>query len=136
MAQRQHICFSPNSPRFDSQHSQKFSEEKLSMLLRLINGAGQGKVDSGFNMLIEFILFWLVASQYCKKTQKNHSRNLKTSTIRISLLGHNQWLIKICLKKQVKIYSLIKIKSCNYISYFYIGINSYGYGNEKGSQSP
>ena len=40
IAQRQHTFFSPSSSRFDSQHSQKFSDEKLLMWLRLINGAG------------------------------------------------------------------------------------------------
>ena len=39
-------------PLFDSLYSQKLSEEKLSMLLRLINS----KVDSGLKMLIETLL--------------------------------------------------------------------------------
>ena len=38
----------PSCLGFDSQHSQKFSEENtMSMLLRLINDAAQRKVDSG-----------------------------------------------------------------------------------------
>ena len=32
---------------------QKISEEKLLMLLRLINGAGKRKIDSGMKMLID-----------------------------------------------------------------------------------
>ena len=35
IAQRKHSCFSPTSPGFDSQHSQKF----MTMLLRFIAGA-------------------------------------------------------------------------------------------------
>ena len=37
------------------------------MLLRLINGSAQRKVDSGLKMFIEPIQNWLVASQYFKK---------------------------------------------------------------------
>ena len=44
-----------------------FSEEKIIDVLRLINGAGKRRVDSGLNILIKPILFWLVASQYYKK---------------------------------------------------------------------
>ena len=36
-------------------------------MLRLINGAGYGKVDSGLKMLIEPIKFWQVASKYYRK---------------------------------------------------------------------
>ena len=54
-------CFSPSSPGFDSQRSQKKSEEKLSMLLWIFNGAGDRKVDGGLKMLIKPIWFWLVA---------------------------------------------------------------------------
>ena len=39
------------------------------MLLRLINGTGSRKVDSGLKMLIEPIQFWPVASQCYKKIQ-------------------------------------------------------------------
>ena len=54
MAKRKkHTCFSPISPRFDSQHSQKNFERKIFwMLLRLINVAGWIKVDSGLKILI------------------------------------------------------------------------------------
>ena len=45
----------------------KNSKELLSMLLRLINGSAQRKVDSGLKMFIEPIQNWLVASQYFKK---------------------------------------------------------------------
>ena len=46
----------PSCLGFDSQHSQKFSEENtMSMLLRLINDAAQRKVDSGLKLLIEHI---------------------------------------------------------------------------------
>ena len=38
--QRLHTCFSPSSPGFDSQRTQKNSEEKLLVLLRLIKGTG------------------------------------------------------------------------------------------------
>ena len=41
------------------------------MMLRLINGAGLRKVDSGLKMLIKPILFWLVASQNYKKKLKD-----------------------------------------------------------------
>ena len=43
------------------------------MLLRLINCAGQRKVDSGLKMLIKPIYYWLVASQYYKKIKKGTS---------------------------------------------------------------
>ena len=38
------------------------------MLLRLINGDGWRKVDSGLKMLFEPIKAWLVANQNYKKT--------------------------------------------------------------------
>ena len=66
IAPRQHTCISPISRGLDSQLSRFFSEEKLLMMLRLINGGGQRKVDSGLKMLIEPIQFWLVANQYKK----------------------------------------------------------------------
>ena len=40
------------------------------MLQRLISGTGKWKVDSGLNMLIEPIQFWLVASENYKKRQQ------------------------------------------------------------------
>ena len=43
----------PRCPGFNSLQCQKFSEEKLLMLLRLINGTGKRKVDSGLKILIE-----------------------------------------------------------------------------------
>ena len=46
-----------------------FQRNKLSILLRLINGAAQRKVDSGSNILIKPIKNWLVASQ-CYNIQK------------------------------------------------------------------
>ena len=58
----------PSYPGFDSQHSQNLSEEKLLLLLRLISGAAQRKVNSGLKMLIEPIQYWQVPSQYCKKS--------------------------------------------------------------------
>ena len=52
----------PSCTGFDSQLSQFFSEEKLLMLLRFINGAVYKKVDSDLKMLIEPLLGWLAAS--------------------------------------------------------------------------
>ena len=40
---------------FDSHCSAIFLDKKLSMLLRLVNGAPYRKVDSGLKMLIEII---------------------------------------------------------------------------------
>ena len=45
----------------------KNSEEKIFMLLRLINSAGQRKVDNGLKIQIKPIQIWLVASQFYKK---------------------------------------------------------------------
>ena len=45
----------PSVPNF-------FSVEKLSMLLRLINGAAKRIVDRGLKMLMKPIWCWLVAS--------------------------------------------------------------------------
>ena len=50
-----------------------FSEEKLSTLLRLFNGAGERKVNSGLKMLIEPIWFWVVDRQFYKKDQFNQA---------------------------------------------------------------
>ena len=44
-----------------------FLEEKLLMLLMLIDGAALRKVDSGFKILIHPSLYWLMASRYYKK---------------------------------------------------------------------
>ena len=41
------------------------------MLLRLITSAGLRKVDNGLKMLIKFIKYWQVASQYYKKEDLN-----------------------------------------------------------------
>ena len=42
----------------------RVQSNNMLMLLRLINGAAQRKVDSGLKMLIKPIQYWLVASQY------------------------------------------------------------------------
>ena len=60
------LASGPSCPGFDSQRSQKISEEKLPMLQRLNNGAAKSKVDSGLKMLFEPTYFWPVASPYYK----------------------------------------------------------------------
>ena len=57
------------------------------MLLRLINGAGQRKADSGFKMLIESLYFWLVASKYYKKVLHG--------LLYLSIIGHSAGSLKI-----------------------------------------
>ena len=59
-------------PMFPSKNHWKF----FLMLLWLINGTAQRKVDSGLKMLIEPISYCLVASQYCKKAS-SQSKMLK-----------------------------------------------------------
>ena len=56
----------PAAPGSNPSITKKISEEKVSMLLRLINGTGYRKVDSGLKTLIKLIYFWLVASKYYK----------------------------------------------------------------------
>ena len=60
------LAYHPATPDWIPRVPKKISEEKLLMLLRLINSAGLKKVDSGMKM------FWLVASQYYEKLQ-HHS---------------------------------------------------------------
>ena len=43
ISHRWHTCFSPSNPRFDFQCSRNFSEEKFSMLLKLIICVDRGK---------------------------------------------------------------------------------------------
>ena len=46
-------CCIPSSPGLIPSVHEIFSEEKLSMLLKIIYGAGFSKVDSGFKMMIQ-----------------------------------------------------------------------------------
>ena len=55
--------------------TKNFRGKNLSMTLKIINGTGWRKLDSGLKMLIELILFWRVASQFYK------NRILKKETV-------------------------------------------------------
>ena len=63
-----HTCFCTHLPRvrFPSL-PKKFQRTKLSVLLRLINSAGQRKVGSGLKIFIIAIQHLVVASQYYKR---------------------------------------------------------------------
>ena len=56
------LASGPSYIVFESLRSQYFPEEKLLMLLRLLSGAGQRRVNSGLKMLVKHILDLLVAS--------------------------------------------------------------------------
>ena len=57
------------------------------MLLRFINGACLRKVDSGLKMLIEPIYFWLVASQFDKKSNSNQPPLIHFKSFLLLVIG-------------------------------------------------
>ena len=69
--------FSPSSPRFDSWHFPKNYLGKINWILqRFIEGPAYRQVDRSLIMSIEPLQYWLVVSQYYKKSLCREQRNL------------------------------------------------------------
>ena len=62
------LASKPSCPGFYSQCSQNSFRGKNVDVAVLIDGAAWRKVDSSLKMSIEHIWYWLVASQYYKKS--------------------------------------------------------------------